>query len=304
MKKSLLIINLLIVIGLNSQNYTKNTAGQPTGSSQEVGITSGQLSVSLTGGATYQIPFAVPPGINGIVPQLSLAYNSQGRNGIAGYGWNLSGISAITRIPTTKFHDGFIDGVDFDSNDRFALDGQRLILKSGVYGGNGAVYETENYSNIKVISYGNNASPNHFKVFYPDGTVAHYGSTSNSRNNISWSIQKWINPQDIRMTYIYNNVGTSLYISKINYGRKASDAALNTVEFIYKTRNRPEHAFTSGIYQFTNTKILSEVKVIGSNANFRTYKLEHNITSLGYERLTKVTEKSISRSKRRKGIYL
>ena len=154
MKKSLLIINLLIVIGLNSQNYTKNTAGQPTGSSQEVGITSGQLSVSLTGGATYQIPFAVPPGINGIVPQLSLAYNSQGRNGIAGYGWNLSGISAITRIPTTKFHDGFIDGVDFDSNDRFALDGQRLILKSGVYGGNGALYETENYSTLKIVSHG------------------------------------------------------------------------------------------------------------------------------------------------------
>jgi hypothetical protein len=100
----------------------------PTGNSTEVGITEGQLSVSLTGGATYSIPISVPPGINGVVPQISLTYNSQGGNGMAGYGWNIAGISAITRIPSTKFHDNDSDQVDFDASDRFALDGQRLIL--------------------------------------------------------------------------------------------------------------------------------------------------------------------------------
>ncbi|MNJ01699.1 hypothetical protein D3C73_1614100 [compost metagenome] len=59
------------------------------------------------------MPIAVPPGINGVVPQISLAYNSQGGNGLAGYGWNISGVSAISRIPTTKFHDGTIDGGRF-----------------------------------------------------------------------------------------------------------------------------------------------------------------------------------------------
>ena len=61
------------------------TSTTPTGSSNEVGITEGQLSVSLTGGANYTIPIAVPPGINGVVPQIGLAYNSQSGNGIAGY---------------------------------------------------------------------------------------------------------------------------------------------------------------------------------------------------------------------------
>ncbi|MEP7094718.1 MAG: SpvB/TcaC N-terminal domain-containing protein, partial [Flavobacterium sp.] len=131
------------------------SAQTPTGGSTEVGITEGQLSVSLTGSALYSIPIAVPPGINGVVPQVGLVYNSQGGNGLAGYGWNISGISAITRIPSTKFHDGTIDEVDFDSLDRFALDGQRLVIKSGtngIYGANGTVYETENFSNIKITS--------------------------------------------------------------------------------------------------------------------------------------------------------
>ena len=120
-----------------------------TVTSSEVGITEGQLSVSLSGAATYNIPIAVPPGLAGVLPQISLNYNSQGGNGNAGYGWGIAGVSVISRIPSSMYHDGVIDAVDFDTFDRFALDGQRLIIKSGtagVYGGQGTVYETENYS--------------------------------------------------------------------------------------------------------------------------------------------------------------
>ena len=124
----------------------------------EVGVIAGQLSVSLSGGANYTIPIAVPPGINGVAPQISLGYSSQGGVGMAGYGWNVSGLSSISRIPATKFHDGVIDGVDQNSLDRFALDGQRLILKTGTYGYYQATYETENFSNLKITSF--NLLPN------------------------------------------------------------------------------------------------------------------------------------------------
>jgi len=302
MKKIILLYSVFSVLNLFSQNYTSKTAGQPTGNSQEVGITAGQLSVSLTGGATYQIPIAVAPGINGIAPQIALGYNSQGGNGVAGYGWNISGVSAITRISSTKFHDNFIDGVDFDSYDRFALDGQRLILKSGTYGTDGAVYETENFSTLKVVSYGthpdgSNYGPQSFKVFYPDGTVSTFGGTLSSRTKNLWSINEWKNPQDLRIKYSYIKLFNSLLIQNINYGKKGgSSIGLNRIHFVYNTRNRSEQAYINGT-SFKNTEILSEIKVISGSSGFRNYLLEHNTTSLGYERLTKITEKSGDNSK-------
>ncbi|OXA91693.1 SpvB/TcaC N-terminal domain-containing protein [Flavobacterium hercynium] len=145
---TLLFLNLLL---------TAQTT--PAGSSTEVGATEGALSVSLSGASNYMLPIAVPSGIDGVAPQIALAYNSNsGITGTAAPGWNISGVSSITRIAATKFHDGVIDAVDFNTLDRFALDGQRLIVKNGtdIYGGNGTVYETEFHSNVKITSYGTN----------------------------------------------------------------------------------------------------------------------------------------------------
>ena len=98
---------------------------------EAVGRVAGELAVSSTGAVTYLVPIAVPPGIKEVVPTLALSYNSQAGDGIAGWGWNIAGLSTISRIGATQFHDGVIDPVDFDALDRFALDGQRLILVEG-----------------------------------------------------------------------------------------------------------------------------------------------------------------------------
>lgn len=285
----------------NRTNTTTNdlTPSKPTGNSTEVGVTEGQLSVSLTGGATYNIPIAVPPGINGIVPQIALSYNSQGGNGLAGYGWNISGVSVITRIPSTKFHDNNIDAVDFNNLDRFAFDGQRLMVKNGttgIYGANGTVYETEGFSNVQITSYGvhpsgANYGPAYFIVQYPDGSIAHYGNSTTSRSLTDWAITYWQNPQGVRISYNYFISNNNLSISTIRYGTRLTTAPINEISFFYKTRVRPEQSYIGG-QSFLRSNILSDIKVKGNNVGFRNYVLTHESTSLGYERLKSITEKS------------
>jgi RHS repeat-associated protein len=273
------------------------TTPAPTGTSQEVGITEGQLSVSLSGGASYAIPIAVPPGINGVVPQVGLVYNSQSGNGMAGYGWNISGVSAITRIPRTKFHDDVVGGVNLDANDRFALDGQRLILKTGTpYGTAGTTYETENFSNIKITAVGvsllgANYGPASFKVEYPDGSKAEYGATNDSRSITTWGITYWENPQGVRISYNYILANNNLNIEFIKYGSTGTNTAINQIQFVYVPRQRPEQSYIVGQSILMNT-ILKEIKTIGNGVGFRNYVLEPEPTTLGYTKLKSITEKS------------
>src|SRR5437762_2594707 len=52
------------------------------------GFTSGNFQVTQVGAAVYSIPIQVPPGINGMEPQIALVYNSHAGNGLAGMGWS------------------------------------------------------------------------------------------------------------------------------------------------------------------------------------------------------------------------
>ncbi|WP_264536252.1 RHS repeat-associated core domain-containing protein [Flavobacterium sp. N1736] len=274
-----------------------STIPGPTGTSTEVGVTEGQLSVSLNGVAGYSIPIAVPAGINGVVPQVALVYSSQAGNGIAGYGWNISGVSAITRIPRTKFHDGSVGGINLDAKDRFALDGQRLILKTGVaYGAAGSTYETENFSNLKITAVGvsplgANYGPASFLVEYPDGSIAEYGATLESQSITAWTINYWQNPQGVRISYNYTKVENSIVVTSIKYGTLGTTAPINEIQFVYGTRARQEQSYVGG-KSILNNKILEKIQVKSNGIGFRNYNLSYISNSIGYQRLEKVFELS------------
>ena len=288
-----------LAIEIIPSRNTSVTPGPTTtsfGASNEVGVTAGELSVSSSGGAQYNIPIAVPPGINGVVPQIGLSYNSQGGAGIAGYGWNITGLSTITRIGATKFHDDIIDPVNFDSFDRFSLDGQRLMLKSGTYGVVNSVYETENFSNTKVTFLGT-----YFKVEYPDGTQALYGFTSDSKvssssGTLTYALKQWTNPQGVTIIYNYTQAYNSLHIYSIKYGNTTSSSTqINEIQFVYKNRTTPNQGFVGGI-DIKEDKILSLIKVFGNNVGYRNYLLNYDAV-LGYDRLISITEKNGDGSK-------
>lgn len=284
------------VTGKNDQT-SASTAARVGGDASGLGVTNGSLDVSLTGSATYTIPVTMPPGINGVQPKVSLVYSSQAGNGIAGWGWNITGLSTISRTAPTKFHDGNGYPINFDANDRFALDGQRLRLKSGTYGADGAEYETEGYSQLKITShgvspYGASYGPAYFKVSYPDGSVAFYGNSDNCRTQMDYAIAYIENAQGIRASYSYLKANNGLSISSILFGSKGAAAAINEIQFVYGARQRPEQSYTGGIF-FSRNNYLSEINVKGNGTIIRNYKLSYNFTATSnYERLISVQEKS------------
>lgn len=166
----------------NDATYGKpgGTPGSTTASGGVVGAIPGQFVVSPSGAATYSIPIEVPAGINGLQPELSLVYNSQGGFGLAGLNFDITGISEITRVPQNLYYDGKLSAVSFNEQDQFAKDGRRLVLISGKHGESSATYgfEIEDHTRIHGM-LGNN------KIWFQElskknGLYLAYGSTDNS----------------------------------------------------------------------------------------------------------------------------
>lgn len=57
----------------------------------------------------------------GMKPSVSVNYSSSTKDGLLGYGFDLTGLSIISRIPSDMFHDGRSTAVDFSCYDQFAL---------------------------------------------------------------------------------------------------------------------------------------------------------------------------------------
>ena len=130
-------------------------ATQSGGGSQPVvvtGKTEGALSIAQ-GNTNYSINIAVPPGVSGVEPSISLSYNNTGGNGPLGLGWSIGGLSVIHRCQKTFAQDGKPSGIAFSNEDAFCIDGKRLVPVSGSNGAHLTEYRTEtsNYSKIVYL---------------------------------------------------------------------------------------------------------------------------------------------------------
>ena len=152
MKKSIALLTLSVVAFITFPLPLLSSTSTTT--LTVAGTAEGHFFVGGDGSANYSIPIAVPPGTNGVKPNLSLNYSSHQDNGLIGKGWNLSSLSAISRCSQTLAQDGKIHGVDYTSNDRFCLDGSRLMLTQGTYGANNSVYHQEIENWTQVVAHG------------------------------------------------------------------------------------------------------------------------------------------------------
>jgi RHS repeat-associated protein len=241
----IILFPALLAALLVIQNCSNANSSFSSGESY-IGAVYGRFNVSNNGGAVYNIPIRVPPGTNKVEPKLAIIYNSKGGNGMMGMGFRLNGMSIIKRVPATWAQDKFRGTVNYDENDRFDLDGQRLINITGVYGADSTIYHTESESWKKVISYGSYGSgPEYFKVYTKKGQLMEYGNSDWSRAAASngkgirvWALNKItdLNGNYIEFKYHIDKTNGSYYPLEINYTGNKDFVPRRSVRFAYEPR--------------------------------------------------------------------
>lgn len=279
-------------------------AGNPTGTTSPQGQnfhdTKGNIKVNGAGQLQFTFPIALPPGVKSVAPQISLAYNSGSGNGIAGYSWNISGISSISRIGKNIEKDGEPKSIQLDYSDYYSFNGQRLILKSGEYGKDGAEYVTEKYSNLKIKSIGTGPSsgPAHFEVTFEDGSQAWYGAykagfidNPEVTTPLEYNIVKWKDAQGNAIHYNYSKQSNVALLTSITWGgnETLNKADFNEILLTYISRDLTEQSYVAGV-GFTQNNLLKEIKVSSNGSQFKRYMIDYVNNDTKYKFVNKIIE--------------
>lgn len=277
------------------------------------GATAGQIGTSPSGSASFSIPITVPVGTTGLQPNITLQYDSLAGSSIAGMGWTIGGLSVIGRCATSYQIDGNtggspgLDGVDYDANDKFCLNGQRLVAVSGAYGAANTEYRTYQDEFTKVVSYGTVGSgPLYFKAWRKSGELLEFGNTADSRIEALgrsdvwvWALNKLSDSNGNYETFSYSedSVDGGYRINRIDYtGNTAQNLGpYNWIEFAYAGRQDVSKSYLAGS-KITQDQLLSNVKVfatVGTTSElFRDYQITYDsaITHSGRSRPLSVKE--------------
>ena len=276
-----------------------------------VGTIGGSLAVGGLGSAVYNLKIETPDG-GSLTPQIGLAYDSQsGGYGLAGYGFNITGISAITRGGHDMFHDGRQSGVTYTASDNLYLDGKRLILQSGTAGQDGSVYTVEGDPFTKVVTHVNcdtNTATIWFEVTTRTGMTYEYGNSSTSRLTYtnksglpriaSWYISSANDRYANHIYYEYETSNLCVRPTVITYGVNSSQGRgiVNQIKFSYRSLGDKARPFMLEDQQGRADMCLSSLVIMINNSVFRqytfTYDDESNQSDGKWVRLVSVEEKN------------
>ncbi len=287
-----------LTVGGQSATWSFTTAAiaaVPDYPGTDSGYTPVETGVSDTGAAQISIPIVVSPGTAGMQPKLSINYSSQGGNGPLGVGFSLSGLSTISRVGRTVAQDGVKGGVNFDANDRFALDGQRLIAINGADGAEGTEYRLEFDPTSRIRSYGiavglegGGSGPARWVVETKSGLTMEFAAYSQARQFVgtidpitgigtgftrtsgplSWGVSKITDTSGNAILITYDTTRLNhgeLLVSRIAYStRPPSTTANQEVLFEYEDRPDDGEAYIAG-YRTASLKRMTAIESRAKN---------------------------------------
>ncbi|KAK2459724.1 hypothetical protein APHAL10511_008258 [Amanita phalloides] len=217
---------------------------------------------------------------------MSLAYHSAATApSPLGRGWVIKGVSLIERVPATLAQDNFRGVVNYSANDRFALDGQRLMK----VGENEYRFEVEQWS--KLIAKGSDPSnPDSWEQYLPDGRTRFFGTTPDSNikalgtaHTRVWAVSEIHDAFSNYTSFAYDNDTTngSFYLSQISSGGnlKLSMDHQRKVNFTYEDRPDKRTMYFGG-YKIRLTKRLAFFTSYVQSKLVHTHHLQYDISPL------------------------
>lgn len=266
--------NKEISLVFDTSGYQKNqsaprTFSAPMTKDNTIASIKGEGTVGSTGGFNYVVPIAVVSGVNEFQPNLSIVYNSHSGNGVAGWGWNISGLSIISVGSKSMELDNSSRPTQYDGNDPYYLDGGRLLSTDGVS------FSTLLYSEIKIQKVNNGDYS--FIIYYPNGKIAKYKQISRDSDMLKEShmISEMSDANGNRINYEYFVDNDNVYLSKIIYG---DNTTKNCIKLIYKNRSIAQTKFQRG-RAVSSKKVLSDIIVCtpgNENGVYRKYSFTHD----------------------------
>ena len=254
-----------------------------SGEASTMGLTSGgdggapdssmpsfQIS-GFSGAAAGRIPIVVPPGRNGMAPNLALVYNSYQRNSWVGVGWDLD-MGSIQR--STKRGVDY-SGEDYSGDDFVAViagASSELVQRSDWGSGCFSAKIEEGFS-----KYYRNPTTGGWEVTAKDGRRYLYGTTSDSRQENSFGVFKWCldKVEDSNgnfMTVSYVKDQGEVYLDRIEYTGNSGMSPANQVRFYRESRTDQPSMYTTNAQVITSQR-LNRVELYGNGTFASKYVL-------------------------------
>lgn len=288
----LFALHSLLTFAQTNDYSSKRCGGDSNG---VVGKINADFSVSSSGQAIYEIPLDISGGTGGMSPKLSVTYSSSTGVGLFGWGADLQGLSIISRVPSTLYHDGKSGCADLNTA-RFALDGNRLFLMEKKDGN--CIYSCENDNYARIIAYGDQEeSPSSFVINTKDGLTYLYEPNTkliaSSSPTLFWVVTKVSDSKGnyFKVSYKGDASVSEIYPVRIDYtyNDKMALTAYASVQISYLTDSNVMNSYIAGLPVKKYHRISSIDMCLGSQT-IKSYNFSYKWSN-GYNLLNEISEK-------------
>jgi RHS repeat-associated protein len=242
----------------------------------------GQDFVDLPSGAsTFRLPVAVPRGVNGLTPQLSLEYSSQmkGVSGPFGYGWGMRG--SITRRNVSGVFSMYDPAKVVYTIDQGSLQGDLVKTGTGVGYTEYHLKREGEFARVRHIT-----ATDSWEVRSKDGMTTRYGLTDASkfRDSVGTRVFGWY-PAEIEdrygntISYTWSRSNDALYPATVKWGGASGAADIFEVRYVLESRPDSRFSFATG-FGVNYTSRVADIEVYVNNTKRFSYDLTYAVNSL------------------------